>query len=55
MEVTSVSVARTQTQSLRTTVPISIVRQFNLQDKDRLQWELKSENDEWYIKIRPFK
>jgi len=55
MEITSVSVARTQSESLRTTVPISIVRQFNLKDKDRLGWELKSENDEFYIKLKPFK
>jgi len=55
MEITSVSVARTQSESLRTTVPISIVRQFDLKDKDRLQWELKSENDKFYIELRPFK
>jgi len=55
MEITSVNTATTVSKSLRTTVPNSIVRQFGLKDKDRLEWELKSENDEFYIELRPFK
>ena len=51
MEVTSVSVARTKSGSLRTTIPISIVRQFGLKDKDRLGWELKPAGDKIVIEI----
>ena len=55
MEITSVNTATTVSKSLRTTVPNSIVRHFDLKDKDRLEWELKVEDDNFYIKIKPFK
>ncbi len=53
MKVTSANTVTTISKSQRTTVPNNIVKYFNLKDKDRLQLELKSENDEFYIKITP--
>jgi len=55
MEVTSVSVARTRSESLRTTIPISIVRQFALKDKDRLSWELRADGGRIVVEVSPFK
>ncbi len=39
--------------SLRTTVPASIVKQFNLKDGDKLDWTLKVEDGELIIVIKP--
>jgi len=43
-ETTTLTKASTKTQSLRTTVPAGIVKQFNLKVKDKLEWKIKAEN-----------
>ena len=41
-------------KSIRTTVPVWIVEQFNLKGGEKLFWRLESgENGELYIKVKP--
>ena len=41
--------------SLRSTVPIWIIEQFDLRPGDRLAWKLDIENGEFCIKVNPVK
>jgi hypothetical protein len=41
--------------SLRTTVPASIVRQFNLRDGDKLDWSLDIKNGTMIVLVQPVK
>ncbi len=54
-EITYLTKAASKSQSLRTTVPMSIVKQFNLTEDDKLDWILKVENGELAISIKPIK
>lgn len=54
-EVTKLTLAKTESTSLRTTVPMSIVRQFNLKTGDRLSWKIDIKNGELVILVRPVK
>lgn len=54
-EETTLTKAASRTTSLRTTVPASIVRQFNLNDGDKLDWSLKAEGGEMIIVVQPIK
>jgi antitoxin component of MazEF toxin-antitoxin module len=55
VEETILAKAASNTTSLRTTVPASMVRQFNLSDGDRLGWDLKVENGEMIIVVKPIR
>jgi bifunctional DNA-binding transcriptional regulator/antitoxin component of YhaV-PrlF toxin-antitoxin module len=54
-EITTLTKAATRTTSLRTTVPASIARQFNLENKDKLEWSLRAENGDMIIIVKPIK
>jgi len=54
-ETTTLSPATTKSTSMRATVPMSIIKQFNLQAGDKLSWKLKVENGELVIIVRPIK
>jgi bifunctional DNA-binding transcriptional regulator/antitoxin component of YhaV-PrlF toxin-antitoxin module len=54
-ETTTLTKAATKTTSLRTTVPASIARQFNLKDGDKLDWSLRAEDGEMIIVVAPIK
>ena len=54
-EITYLNKATTKGESLRTTVPMSIVKQFGLTEDDKLDWTLKVENGELVIQIKPMK
>lgn len=54
-EITVLTKATTRSNSLRTTIPIGIVKQFNLSEKDELYWEIKAENGELIIIVKPLK
>jgi bifunctional DNA-binding transcriptional regulator/antitoxin component of YhaV-PrlF toxin-antitoxin module len=54
-EVTKLTLAKTESTSLRTTVPMSIVRQFTLKTGDRLSWKIDIKNGELVILVRPIK
>lgn len=42
-------------ETLRATVPVSIVRQFNLKARDKLDWSLEVEDGEMVIAVKPVK
>jgi hypothetical protein len=44
-----------KSQSLRTTIPFSITKQFGLTEYDELDWSLAVENGELAIKVKPIK
>jgi len=52
-EVTTLTKAATNTTSLRTTVPASIVKQFNLSDGDKLDWSLDIKDGKMVVLVRP--
>lgn len=52
-EVTSLTKASGRGESLRTTVPMSIVRQFDLKEGDKIRWELRSNGTEIEIVVSP--
>jgi len=54
-EITNLNKATTKNESLRTTVPRSIVNQFGLTEYDKLEWILKAESDELIIQVKPIK
>lgn len=54
-ERTVLTKAAPKTNSLRTTVPIFIVRQFNLSEGDMLEWELRAIDGELLIVAHPVK
>lgn len=54
-EETTLTKAATRTTSLRTTVPASIVRQFNLENGDKIDWSLKAEDGEMIIIVKPIR
>jgi hypothetical protein len=47
--------AQSKYMSLRTTIPIAVVRQFNIKEGDKLQWEFAVENGEIIVKFRKIK
>jgi bifunctional DNA-binding transcriptional regulator/antitoxin component of YhaV-PrlF toxin-antitoxin module len=54
-EITYLNKATTKNESLRTTVPRSIVQQFGLTEYDMLEWVLKAEGGELIIQVKPKK
>jgi len=54
-EITVLTRATSKSKSLRTTIPMGIVKQFNLSEGDKLNWEIRAENGELIIVVRPLK
>jgi len=54
-EITVLTKATSKSKSLRTTVPTGIVKQFNLSEGDRLNWEIRAEGGELIIVVKPLK
>lgn len=54
-ELTTLSVATSGKESLRTTVPMSILKQFKLGVGDKLDWELEARDNQLIIVVRPIK
>jgi bifunctional DNA-binding transcriptional regulator/antitoxin component of YhaV-PrlF toxin-antitoxin module len=52
-EVTSLTKASGRGESLRTTVPMSIVRQFDLKEGDKISWVLRSNGNSIEIVVTP--
>jgi len=52
---TIISKATTTGESLRTTIPMSIVKQFGLKEGDEINWDLKVENNKLVIEVEPQK
>jgi len=54
-EVTILANATSKSQSLRTTVPIGIIRQLGLKEGDKLIWELKPNKDQLMVVVSPLR
>ena len=54
-EITNLNKASIKNESLRTTVPTSIIHQFGLTEWDKLEWFLKAEGGELIIQVKPIK
>lgn len=54
-EITTIAIATTKSASLRTTIPMSVVKQFDLQAGDKLDWSFKVNDGELVLVIRPIK
>jgi len=54
-EITTLSVATSGKESLRTTVPMSIIKHFKLKASDKLDWDFEARNNELVIIVRPLK
>jgi antitoxin component of MazEF toxin-antitoxin module len=54
-EITYLNKATNKGESLRTTVPMSVVKQFGLTEDDKLDWQIKAEGGELVIVIKPMK
>jgi len=54
-EKTTLTKASSKSESLRTTVPSGIVKQFYLNEKDQLEWEIKIINGELALVVKPIK
>ncbi len=54
-DITSINRATSTNQSLRTTIPKSIVSQFGLKYKDKLEWLIKAEDNNLVIHVKPIK
>ena len=54
-EITKLTFAKTASTSLRTTVPMSIVRQFGLGNGDKLDWTLDIKDGKMIIVVTPIK
>ncbi|MGD0406743.1 MAG: AbrB family transcriptional regulator [Candidatus Bathyarchaeia archaeon] len=54
-EITFLNKSTTKSESLRTTVPYSIVKQFGLTEYDKLEWTLKAEGGDLIIQVKPLK
>jgi hypothetical protein len=52
-EVTVIASATSKSQSLRTTIPAGIVRQFRLREKQRLNWSIKISDNKMVIMVTP--
>jgi hypothetical protein len=54
-EITNLNKATTKNESLRTTVPRSIIKHYGLTEDDQLEWNLKAEDGEIIIHVKPIK
>jgi hypothetical protein len=54
-EVTILANATSKSQSLRTTVPIGIIRQLGLREGDRLVWALKPDGNQLVVIVSPMR
>jgi formylmethanofuran dehydrogenase subunit D len=54
-ETTIAARAQSKYMSLRTTIPIAVVRQLNIKEGDKLHWEFAVENGEIIVKFRKIK
>ena len=54
-EITKLSIATTGKESLRTIVPMSILKHFKLEAGDKLEWDFEARNNEMIIIVKPVK
>jgi hypothetical protein len=54
-EITTLSLATSGKGSLRTTVPMSILKHFKLKAGDKLDWDFEARNNELIMVVRPLR
>jgi antitoxin component of MazEF toxin-antitoxin module len=55
-QITSLTKANKTSESLRTTVPASVIKQFDLNEGDQLRWQFETDKrGEIFVKIEPVK
>jgi hypothetical protein len=55
-QITSLTKANKNSESLRTTVPSSVIKQFDLKEGDKLRWQFETNaKREIFIKLEPVK
>jgi len=54
-EITNLNKATSKNESLRTTVPRSIIKQFGLTENDQLEWNLLADGGQLIIHVKPIK
>lgn len=54
-ETTTLTLAASKKASLRTTVPMSVVKQFGLKQGDKLEWSFEARGSEIKVIIKPIK
>ena len=54
-EITVLTKATPESKSLRTTTPMGIVKQFNLSEGDKLNWEIRAEGGKLTIAVKPLR
>jgi len=54
-EITMLTKATSKSRSLRTIIPMGIVKQFSLSEGDKLNWEIRAEDGELIIVVKPLK
>lgn len=54
-EITILAKATSKSRSLRTTLPISIVKQFGLQQGDKLGWKIEVKSRKLIVVVTPIK
>jgi bifunctional DNA-binding transcriptional regulator/antitoxin component of YhaV-PrlF toxin-antitoxin module len=50
-DITILTKANSRSQSLRTTIPMSITRQFKLKEGDHLRWEIQAEESKLFVVV----
>lgn len=53
-EITVLSRVSKNGRSLKTTVPMSIVKHLKLREKDKMKWEIRPKANEFLIIVEPF-
>jgi len=54
-QITSLTKANKTSESLRTTVPSSVIKQFDLNEGDMLRWKFETDENGLFVKIEPIK
>jgi transcription termination factor Rho len=55
-QITSLTKANKTSESLRTTVPSSVIKQFDLKEGDQLRWRFETDKKgEIFVKIEPIR
>jgi len=54
-EITVLTRATSKSKSLRTTIPIGIVKQFELSEGDMLNWKIEAKGSKLIIVVEPLK
>lgn len=56
VQITSLTKANKNSESLRTTVPSSVIKIFDLKEGDKLRWELEAvKKNEFIVRLEPLK